>query len=289
MQLISDPNLEFEKTVAYELGFDINLGIDYQFHAGAFYKNNSDLANIMTYAHTNQSLIMDFHASIGYSEIRGIELEFRKTFGRFITGWINFNYIKKSKSNLKIPKLSENPIWTDDPNIGFNGEVRGVPLSDIKFVQPYAQGVMTLMGPEDWGPRLWGYPVLENTNLSFQVFYQGGARVEHPSQSFRELYPEIWFHELDRFWVNMRLARKFQMVGVDFELYMDVSNIIHSTFRYPPGGRSGEDYYNDLWNSGRLDEVGTDELSNSKILRTENDDVYWARDKRFLFGLRVNI
>ena len=289
VQQMSDPNLEFEKTVAYEIGLDFNLGKDYQIHAGAFYKINSDLANLMTYAHTDASLIMDWYSSIGYSEIRGIEVEIRKSFGRFITGWINYNYIKKSQSNLTIPTLSDNPILTDNPGIGFNGEVRGVPLSDIILVEPYAQGVLTLMAPDNWGPRLWNYPVLENSSLSFQLFYQAGARVQHPSQSFRELYPEIWFNELDRYWANIRIARNFQIDLINFEIYLDVSNVLHSSYRYPPTGRSGEDYFNDLWNSGRLDEVGTDQLSNPKILRTENDDVYWARDKKILLGLRVNL
>lgn len=76
---------------------------------------------------------------------------------------------------------------------------------------------------------------------------------------------------------------------MNMELYMDVSIVFHTKFRYPPGGRSGEDYYDDLWRSGRLNEVGTDKLTNLRILRTENDDVYWAKVKTYIFGLRINL
>jgi len=87
----------------------------------------------------------------------------------------------------------------------------------------------------------------------------------------------------------MRLSRQIRLQGMHFELYMDVSNIFHTKYRNVPGGQAGVDYYNDLWDSGRLDEVGTDKLSNPLILRTESQDVYWAKLKEYMFGLRFNL
>jgi hypothetical protein len=289
IQMMGNPELPFEKTIAYELGCDIGLSRTIQFHVGAFYKNNSDVASRMTYAHTDQSLIMDYFGSNNYSEIRGIEIEFRKSIGRFLTGWFNYNYIKKSQSNLSIPNLSDNPIVTDDPNVGINGVVWGVPLSDIRRVEPNGRGVITFSAPQKWGPKLLDYPVLANTTLNLQVFYRGGAQKQHPRQSFRDAYPNVWFKELSRYWANMRLSRRFRIDWVDFELYLDVSNIFHTKFRNPPEGRSGEDYYDDLWESGRINKVGTDKLTNPDILRTENDDVWWGKVKTIMLGLRLNI
>lgn len=42
MQWIGDPNLPFEKTIAYELGFDMGLSDFFQLHVGAFYKDYYD-------------------------------------------------------------------------------------------------------------------------------------------------------------------------------------------------------------------------------------------------------
>lgn len=243
----------------------------------------------MVYAHSDQSLVLEWPSHNEDAEIRGVELEIRKSVGRFITGWLNYNYIKKSVSDLEIPNLSDIPIITDDPNIGRNGVLWGVPRSIIPKLEPYARGVITFSAPPDWGPRLGGYPVLQNTNLSLQVYYQGGAYKEHPRDSFRDAHPDVRFEELDKYWANMRLSRLMRFKGIDFQLYMDASSILHTTFRNPPGGRSGEDYYDDLWASGRLDQVGTDELTNPIILRTESDDVYWEKVKTFIFGLRINM
>jgi len=281
--------ITFPKVIAYELGYDAGITDDLQLHLGAFYKDYFDYESGMVYAHSDQSLVMEWYDQNNYMEIRGIEIELRKPVGRFITGMLNYNYIKKSEANLEIPNLSQIPIVTDDPNIGRNGVLWGVPRSDIIRIQPYARGVITLSGPSGWGPKVKGFGLVENTNLSFQLYYQGGPQRRHPRESFRNAHPDVWFKELDRYWANLRYSRLFRFKGMNLEFYMDVSNIFHTKFRYPPGGQSGEDYYDDLWKSGRLDQVGTDKLTNPKILRTESDDVYWAKLKTFIFGLRMNL
>ncbi|NLP09677.1 TonB-dependent receptor [bacterium] len=289
MQWISDSNLPLEKTIAYELGYDMGISDFFQLHVGAFYKDYFDVASGMVYAHSDQSLVIEWPAHNNYAEIRGVEIELRKTAGRFITGWLNYNYIKKSEANLEIPNLSQIPIVTDDPMIGRNGVLWGVPRSNIINIQPNARGVITLSTPRDWGPRLGGYPVLQNINLSFQVYYQSGARLQHPRSSFRDLHPDLYFHELDRYWANLRLSRMFTPGRMSLETYMDISNILHTKFRNPPGGTAGEDYYDDLFASNRINEVGTDKVSDPMILRTESDNVYWATLKEVVFGIRIHL
>jgi len=289
MQWISDSNLPLEKTIAYELGYDMGISDFFQLHVGAFYKDYFDVASGMVYAHSDQSLVIEWPAHNNYAEIRGVEIELRKTAGRFITGWLNYNYIKKSEANLEIPNLSQIPIVTDDPMIGRNGVLWGVPRSNIINIQPDARGVITFSSPRDWGPRLGGYPVLQNTNLSFQVYYQSGARLQHPRSSFRDLHPDLYFHELDRYWANLRLSRMFTPGRMSVETYMDISNILHTKFRNPPGGTAGEDYYDDLYASGRINEVGTDQVSDAMILRTESDNVYWATLKEIVLGVRIHL
>jgi outer membrane receptor protein involved in Fe transport len=288
MMYLANPDLPFEKTIAYELGYDLGLSDFFQLHIGAFFKDYYDLYSRVANAHTDQSLVIETPADDFYAEIRGVEIEIRKTYGRFINGWINYNYIKKAQANLGMPPTSWIPIVTDDPKIGRNGVLWGIPRSTIVTIQPNARGVITFTAPADWGPRLWHYPVLQNTNLSLQLFYQSGNQYRHPNASFRILHPDVWFRELDRYWANMRLSRLFQIKSTNFELYMDVSNILHTKFRNVPGGKANEDYFNDLWSTGRLGEVGTDKVSDPLILRTENEDVYWARLKHIILGLRLN-
>jgi hypothetical protein len=284
---MGNPDLPFEKTIAYELGYDVGLSDFFQLHAGAFYKDYYDQYSRVANAHTDYSLVLESPAHDFYSEIRGFEIEVRKTSGKFITGWLNYNYINKSQANLGLPPVSWIPVVTDDPKVGRNGRLWGIPRSTIVTIQPDARGVVTFSAPTGWGPRLWNYPLLHNTNLSLQVFYQSGNQYRHPKADFRTLHPDVWFKELGRYWMNMRLSRLFQIRHSGLEVYADLSNVLHTKFRTVPGGKAGEDYYEDLWSTGRLDQVGTDKVSDPLILRTENQDVYWARLKRIILGLRL--
>jgi hypothetical protein len=87
----------------------------------------------------------------------------------------------------------------------------------------------------------------------------------------------------------MRVTKLFFFAKTQLELYLDVSSILHSKYRELPGGQSREDYFNDLYYSGRRDQLGTDKLTDPSILNTESDNVYWAKYKYILFGLRFNI
>jgi outer membrane receptor protein involved in Fe transport len=284
---MGDPSLKLEKEIAYELGCDISWQDLVNFHVGAFYKEYFDKASVMTYAHSDQSLIMDYYGNLSYADTRGIEIEIRKPIGRFFTGWLNYTFVEKNESDLSIPGLSENPIILDDPNIGIDGVLWGVPISKHPILEPYGRSVLTFKAPTNWGPKIKNYSILGNTNLSLQVFYQGGAHVRHPRQSFRDQHPDVWFKELDRCWANLRISRLFEFKTMHWEFYVDASNILHTKYRYPPSGRSGDDYYDDLWASGRLNQVGTDKLTDQQILRTENDDVWWARVRTYVLGFRI--
>jgi len=289
MQWLPNSQLSWQKTIAFELGYDHNIRDWLQLHVGAFYKDYHDQVSGMVYAHSDQSLIVEWASQRENREIRGIEIELRKAIGRYVRGWINYNWIKKSVIDLSVPNLSQIPIITDDPTVGVHGELFGVPRPIIPFIAPNARGVITFSLPEGWGPRIGKYSLFGNTYLSFLLYYQGGAQRKHPNRQFRDAHPDVRFKELDRYWANMRLGRYFKLFGLNGELYVDVSSIFHTKYRYPPGGKAGEDYYDDLYFTGRLDKVGTDKVSDPLILRTESDNVYWARLKTVIFGLRLSL
>ncbi|MCI0515324.1 TonB-dependent receptor, partial [candidate division KSB1 bacterium] len=288
VQWMGNGALTFEKNIAYELGYDQNVGDVFQLHLGAFYKDYHDHASGVVYAHSNKTLILESTSQRENREIRGLEIEIRKAYGRWCTGWVNYSISRKSVSDLRIPGLSQIPIITDDPDIGIDGELRGIPRQHVPDVVPYGRGVFTLTVPEDWGPRWKGWSVLSQTALSLQFFYQGGKLVDHPSLKFRIDHPEVKFRELDYYWANIRLARRLNYHFLRIEFYLDISNVLHSKFRELPDRASREDYFMDLFYAGRLNELGTDKLSEPGILNTESDNIYRGKLKEYVLGLRFN-
>ncbi|RMD98745.1 MAG: hypothetical protein D6814_06915, partial [Calditrichaeota bacterium] len=288
VQWMGNIHLTYEKTIAYELGYDQSFKGQYQLHIGAFYKDYHDAVNGMVYAHSTQSLILEWPDQRGYQEIRGIEIELRKPIGRFITGFINYNITRKSQADLTVPRFDSCcPIVTDDPNVGVNGELSGVPRPDIADIAPYGRGVITLHGPRDWGPKLGSFYLLARTQASLEVFYQGPQRVEHPDQQFRIENPGVVFKTIPFFSSNLRITRKFDFGQMGMEVYFDVSNFWVSKYRNLPSYTPARiDYFNDLFEHGKENRVGSEDVSDPLLLRTESKTIYRGKLRQYVLGVR---
>ena len=288
IQLMGNPFMTFMKTINYEIGYDQNVSDYFQFHIGAFYKDYSNSQSGMVYAHADQSLVTEWFAQREYREIRGIDIEIRRAVGRFFTGYINFNITQKSVSDLSVPGISQIPIITDTPTIGVNGELKGVPRPIVEEITPYGRGVITLSAPENWGPRIANYPILHKTRLSMALFYSGPQLVEHPDETFRNQHPDVKFYTIPYFSSNLRLTRNFSLLNrIQLELYLDISNLIVSKYRNIDRNIGGKDYYDDLWRNGKTDKVGSENVSDQRILRTESDNLYRGNISTYVLGMRL--
>jgi hypothetical protein len=69
------------------------------------------------------------------------------------------------------------------------------------------------------------------------------------------------------------------------QLYLDVSNLWVSKFR--SAGTGSVEYYNDLYANGKTDKVGSEDVSNKDILRTESEVLYWGQQRNIILGIRI--
>ncbi len=288
LQWLGDPTLTFQKSINYELGYDQNVFDYFQFHIGAFYKDYSDVESGIVYAHSDQSIVLESAVQRENREIRGLDIEFRRSYGSWVTGFLNFNVTQKSTSDLEVPNISQIPIITDNPSIGIGGELKGVPRPVISEITPYGRGVVTVRSPVNWGPRIWDYPILHKTAFSFGLFYTGARLVDHPDGNFRDAHPEVKFYTIPIFSSNLRISRNFQISDdSSMELFLDISNLFVSKYR--TAIPNSKDYYDDLYANGKTDRVGTEEVSDPLILRTESDVLYAGQHRIFILGFRFNL
>ncbi|MCB9206357.1 MAG: TonB-dependent receptor [Ignavibacteriales bacterium] len=288
LQWLGNSNMDFQKSINFELGYDQNVYDWFQLHVGAFYKDYSDVESGIVYAHSDQSIVLESAVQREYREVRGVDIEIRKSIGRFVTGFFNFNITQKSVSDLEVPDISQIPVITDNPAIGIDGELRGVPRSLVEEITPYGRGVIILSAPDDWGPRISDYPILEKTKASISLFYQGPQLVEHPDGDFRVQHPDVKFYTIPYFSSNLRISRGFDLENIlNLELYLDISNLVVSKYR--TAIPNSKDYYDDLYANGKTDKVGSEDVSDKNILRTESPVLYQGQHRTYILGLRVNI
>jgi hypothetical protein len=223
-----------------------------------------------------------------------LDIEIRKSSGRLLTGYFNFSITQKNISDLEVPNISQIPVITDNPAIGINGELRGVPRSLEKELTPYGRGVITLKAPKDWGPRIMDYPILQKTRVSFSLIYQGSEFIKHPDKDFRNQHPEVKFYKIPYFRSDVRISRSFDFLGLlNFEMYLDISNLLVSKFRSRISNnqelKNAKDYFDDLFANGKTDRVGSEDVSDKNILRTEFDALYDGEYRSYIFGIRLNL
>ena len=158
----------------------------------------------------------------------------------------------------------------------------------VSEITPYGRAVITVRSPVNWGPRIWDYPILHKTAFSFGLFYRGSQLTEHPDENFRDAHPEVKFYLIPYFSSNLRISRNFQISdNSSMELYLDISNLFVSKYRTAIPNR--KDYYDDLFANGKTDRVGTEEVSDPLILRTESDVLYAGQHRIFILGFRFSL
>ncbi len=130
--------------------------------------------------------------------------------------------------------------------------------------------------------------MLHKTNVSFGLSYTGAQLVRHPDRTFRENHPDVKFHTIPRYGINMRLTRRFTVAeNLNMEAYLDISNLWKSF--YQNVGLS-KDYYDDLYANNKTDRVGSDEVSNKRILRSESQYHNSTQvPSTYVFGIRIKL
>ena len=286
MYWIGNQDLTFQKSYNYELGYDQNIFNWLQFHIGAYYKDYNDKEHGISYAHANQTVVVETNLQDSFREVWGLEIEIRKSIGRFLTGYLHYNISQSSERNLWVADFITSPVITDNPNVGLNGELKGIPVPISGKMTPYGKGVVTVNFPENWGPRIGGYPILHKTKFNFGLYYTGPSLRNHPDASFREKHPDVEFYTIPYFNSNLRVSRDFKIISrLQMQLYLDISNLWVSKYR--SAGTWSKEYYDDLYANGNTDKVGSEDVSNKDILRTESEVLYWGEHRTYILGIRL--
>ncbi|MDZ7343549.1 MAG: TonB-dependent receptor, partial [candidate division KSB1 bacterium] len=122
-QKFGNPNLDYETTVAYEMGLRHKFTENDVFTITAYYRDIFDYVTTVNFSGTGRLSGRTFttYLNLDYSRARGIELEYRKRAGSFLTGSISGTYsIATGKSSspddaylVAQGTLSEKPITED--------------------------------------------------------------------------------------------------------------------------------------------------------------------------------
>lgn len=236
-QRIGNPNLNPETTVAYELGIKHTFTENDVLSVSAYYKDIFDYVTTVSISGSGRYIRESFvtYLNLDYSRSRGIELEYKKRAGDFLTGSITGSYsISTGKSSSP-----------DDAYLVARGSLpeKSIEESFLIWDRPWQVSVNLnfFMSPKK-RPKLFGVRLPSKWNLNLRYFAQAGKRYtpEFFTGSFTNTDKPIYSNDLNRDeqpddpfgkvaarweWLTLSFEKYFQLAGLDVTAFVEVINL----------------------------------------------------------------
>ncbi len=208
---IGNPNLEPEKTVAYEVGLEHQFSDNFKATITGYYK---DVSNLMDYkkfvGRTIQNIELNVFQNADYGNSKGMELTFKKRLGRFWGGSINYTYsVAKGRSS--------------SPWGGFGSFTDAKRMNILNHDQTHTVNAnLTLQTPEDFGVSLANFKPLGKWIINIQFDYGSGLPYSSYGTGKVNDQRKPWTSTTD-----VKFLRKIDFSGTDIHFFIDVFNLFN--------------------------------------------------------------
>ncbi len=261
---LGDPNMVFEKTIAYETGFSSNPFGSFLLNMSLFYKDISSQPGWVYYQNMNGTVQVNRIENNNYEDIRGLELTIKKNTGRFFTGMMNYTYLVQSSGYFGL--LSQ----FQDPNM--QRDYESLNRYDSKpRPRPYFRTIANFKLPKEFGPKIFGKLPLGNWNSSFIFNYKAGAFETYNPQGLPGLSDNVQWKST--YSADARVIKRFDFNNVKLDLFLDINNLFNNKFLSYAGFSDYYDYVDYLeslrfsWEEGK--ERGNDRIGDYRDWSTE--------------------
>ena len=224
-QWIGNPNLKPYKTVQYELGYEQVLFKDYLIHTSIYYKDVTDqVGDRVQYFMPNTSNTQAYYFTWdnnNYEDIIGWEFRLYKRVGRFLTGWLQTEFIgQKSGMIGYIQRYTE-----DDPNNTSTFAKYSYPDDIMWDWVPAFTANVDVHTPLGWGPKILGAKLLGGWRINAIIIWREGSKFTwNPTKNPYVRNNMQWANYFSN---DYYISRIFKIGNVRSTLYLDVHNLFN--------------------------------------------------------------
>ena len=272
-RLLGNPNLDYEKTVTYELGVGYGLTDDITLQFSGYYKDIYGLLN--TSSMQIGPLSQEVYKNMDYARSRGIEFTFSKAYSNRYQIEANYQYafaFGKSSSNRSgydalfdqsaIP-LQDLPLdWDQRHMINF--------VADYRVQEDDNPVVFGLKLPDRWGANLVfqygsGFPYTPSAKNPDWTS-EPGEKAWERENALRKPY---------NYNINLKLNKDFSFKGMDYSVILWIDNLTNR--------RNVEDVYSE---TGLPDDSDIDDgLGNGWDI--DMDPTHWSSPRQIKVAMEV--
>ena len=213
LQYLGNPNLRMPKTIAYELGTEYSLLNMFMIRLAGYYKDISNQMSETMYTNFTGTADYTTWENRNYQDIRGFEFRLAKRTGKWITGWINYDYMLVTSGYYGREHYFQDPVA--QRQYGLTNPYQEKPLP-----QPRFNANIAITSPKNFGPEMSGRNPLGGLRLSFMYNWQAGDYFTYKSQEDNNVQ---WTPLVN---ADLRLSKNVRF-GDDYSLnlYVDVNNV----------------------------------------------------------------
>jgi len=232
---IGNTNLEYERTIAYEVGYSHNLFDQYLLNIAGYYKDISSQIGWITYTNLNNSVKYTKSENNFYQDIRGAEITLDKRKGDWIKGFINYTYMIQTSGYFGLLQ------YYADPNLQRDYESQNL-YQERPEPRPYFRANIIFRTPEDFGPSMGLIKPLSDWNVSFLFDWKAGAYATFNPNNILGVGVINNVQWVDNYFLNLRVSKKIDLKQVSIQIYADVDNMLNTKFLSYAGFADNYDY-----------------------------------------------
>ncbi|MBD3376396.1 TonB-dependent receptor plug domain-containing protein [candidate division KSB1 bacterium] len=211
---IGNPMVSPPRTIQYEIGYAQNILDAARVQITGYYRDITDEVRETRYYYLS-GFNYRTYTNNRYKDVRGFELNVDFPGNKWVSGWLNYNYMISSRGEYGYDRFYEDP--TRIPRR------RGLGVSQAK-VRPVYKANMTFHTPADFGPGLAGYHLLEAIDFGFLYWRKDGPTFTwNPDGIPYVVDNKQWSAD----WrIDLRFTKRlFKWKNIEPVFYVDVFNL----------------------------------------------------------------
>lgn len=215
---IGDPTLVQAKTISYELGYDQSLFSMLLLQVSAFYNDITNEQGYTNYIADRKGINYFKSNNNNYRDIRGFEINLRKSDGNWVRGFANYTYQVVTQGAFGRRTINENIYQQglDDKNTQFLYQQKPVP-------QPRANIGLTLFTPSDLSPAM----LLGNWSVNILAVWRAGEWILYNPKGVPDIvYPNV--QTTDYYNMDMRINKTLEIGKFEVTLFVDIRNLLNT-------------------------------------------------------------
>jgi len=272
-------NLDYMKQIQYELGVDYAISSNYKMTLSGFYKDYFGQMNTEVLKIGPKEF--DYWANTDYGRARGLEAEFSKRYGGYISGYVNYQYaFAYGKSS------------SEASNYYARFQAGEIPIQEYPLDWDVRHQItlnLDLRVPEDEHPKLFGFELPDKWGVNMVWQYNSGfaftpaanypglhlGQNEEPLPNSERMPPYSN--------VDLRFNKDFTIWKLNYSFLIWVMNLfdqrnVESVYGATGRADTAQDYFDEAFNANVV----------SEGREIDQNPLYYSAGRNIRLGLSLN-